>query len=88
MDTRESPVQEILQHCMLEGRSGPSIKIAVGMIFKHKERSRQTTSIKMTVNVQTMEITELSGLLAPLLKIDLIHAMEAFREVVLADQSR
>ena len=44
--------------------------------------------IKITVNVQTLEISELSGSLAPFLKKDFVRAVEAFQTLVLVDQPR
>lgn len=44
--------------------------------------------IRITINVHTLEISELSGSLAPLLKMELIEALEDFQELLSVDESR
>lgn len=44
--------------------------------------------IRITVNVRTLEIIELSGSLARLVKMELIGALEDFQELLLIDQPR
>ena len=49
---------------------------------------RESGDISITVNVHTLEIIELSGSLAPLLKMELIEALEDFQELLSIDQTR
>ena len=44
--------------------------------------------IRITVNVRTLEIGEFSGSLAPLMKMELIDALDTFQELILVDQPR
>lgn len=50
--------------------------------------SPEEEDIRVTVNVRTLEITELSGSLAPVLKFELIDALEDLQGLVSGDQTR
>lgn len=87
--TRGTKVQTVTFDHSAEALShGPSCVWSDRVEMRNHGVVPQKGDLKITVNVRTLEISELSGSLAPVLKMELIEALEDFQGLLLVDEPR